>query len=499
MSYYLIGIGGTGARCLEAFVHLCGAGLLKDSQPVKIIYVDADVSCGNLQRTQKAADLYNKAQKIGFGNIGIFKNVLDTYDPWTPVPENCANLDDVFQRTSLVNKKDYKALGLLYESLFTEQERKTPLDKGFRGHPAIGAAVMSQAMEENHTEQWQKIEQQINTDKDARVFLFASVFGGTGAAGFPTIAKILKNYLKTDAEGHSIAKIGGALVLPYFQFPPAPTDEEKEMQAKVSDFMLNTKSALDYYNKNEILGNIFNSIYLVGDNDLTQMKEFSLGANTQKNDSHFIEIYAALAAFDFFNKNDFEKVETPMIARGDDTEATTDKIMWEDIPNVCVDGNVKDKLSAFIRFLYAYKNCILVNLEKCAHDESEKRNVAWYKDLVEKAGKIDVYHDREVMDSFKALGDYTDAFFEWWKQIIQSNDKRQVELLNKMIWESSIWEQSRLDIYQVVLPVKERKDKLTYQAFFKGLCTYTRKLKTTNDSGSEILMNAAYGLCNSNK
>lgn len=56
MSYYMIGIGGTGAKCLEAFIHLCGAGLLKDSQPVKIVYVDADVSCGNLQRTQKAAD-----------------------------------------------------------------------------------------------------------------------------------------------------------------------------------------------------------------------------------------------------------------------------------------------------------------------------------------------------------------------------------------------------------------------------------------------------------
>lgn len=73
MSYYMIGIGGTGAKCLEAFIHLCGAGLLKDSQPVKFVYVDADVSCGNLQRTQKAADLYAKAQKIGFGDTGILK------------------------------------------------------------------------------------------------------------------------------------------------------------------------------------------------------------------------------------------------------------------------------------------------------------------------------------------------------------------------------------------------------------------------------------------
>lgn len=194
MSYYLIGIGGTGAKCLEAFVNLSGAGLLKDSQPVKMIFVDADVSCGNLQRTQKTVDLYTKAKKIGFSDIGLFKNTIEAFDPWTPVPENCSDLDDVFSRVSLINKKDNKALGLLYDALFTEQERTTPLDKGFRGHPAIGAAVMSQAMETQQTEQWQKIEQEINNDKDAKVFLFASVFGGTGAAGFPTIAKILKSH-----------------------------------------------------------------------------------------------------------------------------------------------------------------------------------------------------------------------------------------------------------------------------------------------------------------
>lgn len=489
MSYYLIGIGGTGAKCLEAFVHMCGAGLLKDSQPVKMIFVDADVSCGNLQRTQKAVEFYNKAKNIGFGDIGIFQNSIDVSEPWTPVPEDCSNLDDVFQRTSMVNKKEYKPLGLLYDSLFTKQERTTPLDKGFRGHPAIGAAVMSQSMTTNRIEQWEDIEQAINTDKDARVFIFASVFGGTGAAGFPTIAKILKDKLKKDENGQSIAKIGGALVLPYFQFPAAQNSEE--MQAKVSDFILNTKSALNYYDKSGLLGSVFESIYMIGDNDLTLMKEFSLGSNSQKNDAHFIEVYAALAAFDFFNK--FNKPGTPMIARGDDSDETLDKIMWEDLPDISASGHLKDKLGAYTRFLYAYRNCILRSLKECESVENAKKNVAWYKELVEKAGKIDVFKDREVMKSFEALGDYAEAYFEWWKQIIQGNDKRKVELLNKQLWGSGIWEQNKLDIYQVILPVMERKDKLTYQVFWNNLCKY--KVTTTNDSGATILMRAAYELC----
>ena len=117
---------------------------------------------------------------------------------------------------------------MLYESLFTEQERTTNLDKGFRGHPAIGAAVMTEKMDIND-EPWKTILPQINADKNAKIFLFASVFGGTGAAGFPTIARLLQAELHKDGEGNCIAKIGGALVLPYFQFPPADAANSNEM------------------------------------------------------------------------------------------------------------------------------------------------------------------------------------------------------------------------------------------------------------------------------
>lgn len=501
MSYYLIGIGGTGAKCMESFVHLCGAGLLKDSQPVKIVYVDADISCGNLQRTQRTVDLYTKAQKIGYSDNGIFKNHIDVFEPWTPVPQGSSNLDDVFQRSVMENKEDYKALGLLYNSLYTEQERKTPLDKGFRGHPAIGAAVMSYSMQEETGEPWISLKQQINSDKDAKVFLFASVFGGTGAAGFPTIAKILDKTLKKDDKKQSVAKIGGALVLPYFQFPPAPNTEEQEMQAKVSEFMLNTRSALDYYNKSGLLGNIFKSIYLIGDNDLSQMKEFSLGANTQKNAAHFIEIYAALAAFDFFNKNesDFEEEQatTPMIARGDDNNTNVDKVEWEDLPNVCVSGNLKDRVSIYTKFLYAYKQCIFKVLQECSEKENKKRDHSWYKDLVEKAGKIDVYNDRSVMSSFQALEDYAAAYFDWWRQIIHENNNRRIELLSNDIWSKVSWQDSSSDMHAIILPVQERnkKDRLTYKNFYQGLCTMSERLKSTSASGSEILMDTVYKLC----
>lgn len=507
MSYYLIGIGGTGARCLEAFVHLAGAGLLNDNQDIKILYVDADVSCGNLTRTQDTVDLYERVRKLRFGSKGVFKNAITNAGFWTPVKEDCDTLNDVFQNTSLINKESTKPLGMLYQSLFTEQERTTNLDRGFRAHPSIGAAVMTQKMDVNE-EPWRSLLPQINADKDAKVFLFASVFGGTGAAGFPTIARLLHDILQKDKDGNCTAKIGGALVLPYFSFPPADPENSKEMQAKVDEFKLNTKSALDYYNKNNLLGPIFTSVYMVGDSDLAEVKKFSLGAKEQENESNIIEMYAALAAFDFFNRSEYDRGEVPMIGR-----AYPNDIIWDDLPNVCYGSreSLKDKMGTYIRFLYAYRWTVLESLKKIESDESYDKYVAWYKDLVKKAGGIDVYHNKEVMSHFDSLGTYARNFFKWMNDIINSSP-RNVVLVNSDVCKACSYDEAnktgwfgwgknetqnlfKLDIYQVVLPVTERKDKLTGTEFWQSLCNYTKNMKKTEATGSEILMQAIQDIC----
>ena len=42
------------------------------------------------------------------------------------------------------------------------------------------------------------------------------MFGGTGAAGFPSIARLLREIIKKNITDG--VKIGGALMLPYFSF-----------------------------------------------------------------------------------------------------------------------------------------------------------------------------------------------------------------------------------------------------------------------------------------
>lgn len=496
MSYYLIGIGGTGARCMESFIHLNTAGLLNDGQKkVELVYVDADVSCGNLTRTQQTAALYQKARKVGFGETGIFQNEFNEVGFWTPVEDGCDTMDDIFHHTSLINKDATHSLGLLYDSLYTEQERTTDLAKGFRGHPSIGAAVMTEKMDPSE-KPWKTLLPKIDADPEAKIFLFASVFGGTGAAGFPTIARLLYDQLHKDENEKCIARISGALVLPYFQFPPADEESAREMQAKVDEFMLNTKSALEYYDHSDEIRATFTSIYLVGDNDLTEVKNFSLGSGTQKNEASFIEIYAALAAIDFFNKTEYQPgLTVPMVARSDENQ---NAVEWEDLPGQSVRGTFKKRFGTLIRFLYSYQHGVLPSLEECSSDEKAKRKVAWYKDLVEKQGKIDVYQNPEIMQEFQALGDYANRFFTWLGEII-SNPKRNIKLVNPQICNTDnlIKHEFPLTLEEIVFPMPTGRKNMGYKKFWQLLCGEAKHAdKNVDLSGKEYLMQAVYNICN---
>lgn len=53
----------------------------------------------------------------------------------------------------------------------------------------------------------------------------------------------------------------------------------------------------------------------------------------------------------------------------------------------------------------------------------------------------------------------------------------------------------KLDIYQVVLPITERKDKLDGKNFWQSLCNYTKQMKKTEATGSAILMQAIQNIC----
>ncbi|HEV7587969.1 MAG TPA: hypothetical protein VGO40_07535 [Longimicrobium sp.] len=310
---YLIGIGGTGARVVEAVVHACAAGLGPDE--LNIFLIDPDDSNGNLSRTKTLVSDYQRGRKAftqrnDEDRVRLFHTRIETPDPfvWSIFSARDTTLATYVDLDNLRERADQRALADFISVLFTGAELETVLNEGFRGHPSIGAVVM--ATHDPGQEPWKSFwddVKQCQGPHEAKVFLVGSIFGGTGAAGIPTFAAPEMIKFKPDAnvgDGSSKVLLGGALVLPYFTFespetPPITADGRQEMFVTPADFPIATQAALQFYHEKK-LG--FDEVYFIGDSLAQRVGKFSHGSLRQDNRAHYIELVSALAAFDFFSQ-----------------------------------------------------------------------------------------------------------------------------------------------------------------------------------------------------
>ena len=425
MGYYFVSIGGSGSKTLESLLHFCAAGILPESDDkLKIFAVDPDTGNGNLQRTTTTFNDYRNLQNLKFGmGKPIFKTDISKIDPypWQLVDEE-VTLD------YMVGYARYRdtPLGDLFEVLYTKKERNTTLDKGFRGHPSIGAAVLGKnyVMIGKDENKWDNLIENIKSDissgKNAKIFLVGSVFGGTGAAGLPTISRLLKEEFSKNANNDKIF-IGGALILPYFEFT-AP-DNEQELFAQSKNFLINTKAALDYYAQKD---NVFNTMYFVGDSYTTHIEKFSIGATNQRNNAHMVDFYAALAAIDFFQQDiergtkDFKYI----------CHHEPSKFDWNDFTGLTPD--IKKPFVKFTKFIFAYNHLIRPIIHKLLDGtERQQYKYPWFIDLIA---------DEHVEDStISNFDNYTKDFVIWLEQLenMDTIGKRSVTLIKPEAFSSA--------------------------------------------------------------
>lgn len=335
---YVIGIGGTGAKCIEAFVHLAAAGLAPDEE-VYAFFVDPDEANGTLERAHATLKRYVKSHALELGTIDLFRTKITITDPavWSPFQHDGRDRLGAFFSYQHLKDTDPAAAHLM-DVLFTPDEREEKLTEGFLGHPSIGAAVLGQTIDiAGGREPWATFEAKLG--KGAKIFLFGSIFGGTGAAGLPTIARLIDRHLTKI--GLAGVPIGAAMMLPYFSFEP---ERGRKLKADANSFSLNTHAALKYYYSGSYL-NVFKAAYFLGERRQAPMGNPSLGGKDQNNEPHFLELYAALAALDFFANP--KPGPCAMIARGEDGG-----ISWDDIPG---GESVRRKLGQLARFAVSFK------------------------------------------------------------------------------------------------------------------------------------------------
>jgi hypothetical protein len=179
------------------------------------------------------------------------------------------------------------------------------MDIGFVGNPNVGSVVLNQFKD---SEEFREFAGNFNNQgSNDRVFIISSIFGGTGAAGFPTILKNIRDAAyneQIDRKGFLRDSIIGALtVMPYFNI-----EKSDKSPIKQSDFISKTKAALHYYKQNvtDDLSRPLNAMYYIGDTLIGKAYENDPGDNGQKNDAHFVELASALAVIDFLEIPDYE-------------------------------------------------------------------------------------------------------------------------------------------------------------------------------------------------
>jgi hypothetical protein len=433
MSLYVVSIGGTGARCVEAMIHLAAAGLF-DKEKIQILFIDPDESNGNLTRTRETLKTYQDC-RTAIAQSG-------TPTPWMQTPIEALEVWSPFHGSinkslgSYFNYESYQfnnpALGHLFDVLYTAGERDAELDVGFRGRPAIGSAIMSQVkLDTSSQEPWrtliQDIEQELNFGKFPRIFICGSIFGGTGASGFPTIGRLLKNKLERSGLGDRV-KIGGLLMLPYFQFSVPAEQDPGAIYARPEQFLLNTEAALRYYQAQPI----FNSIYLLGDQEPAAISQFSIGKNTQKNDPHFIELYAALAARHFLLQAETEPVV--LLSRKEEQQVT-----WDDIPDKAA---VKTNLSNAVRFAFLWTANLVPELNRGKSNIGDFQKFApWFSRFFKPKGLfvggrgLPDLNDEGQQDTIQKMNAWSVSFLRWiWWIHNSGGNSRSIQLFRHTLF-----------------------------------------------------------------
>lgn len=415
---FAIGVGGSGAKCIEALTHLHACGLLADADgtPARlgVFLVEPDQQSALLARAQTAISRYTTMRRaIGRGADRFARGELRDYGHWSPLSTTTAaiSLEQVFPKASL--RTQAPGLAALFDCLFPPEEQSADLELGFRGRPPIGSAIMSRVNLEQESQGglWQQMLGDIQTaagqGEPPVIHLFGSVFGGTGASGVPTLGQLLKNWLSR--QGLNV-QVQASLLLPYFEFD-GMADADTGVHAEARSFQMNTDAALRYLS---ISGkSCFDRVFLVG-SDIQTTYKFSIGGVSQSNAAHFLELLAALGLRHPPGSNDnYANVLSRSQLRG---------VSWEDLPD---DEVVGKELARGIRFALAWRNNISREI-----DDAQKVSIRtflsgapWARRFFDTssnssgAGGRPSIRDKEQLTTQTSINQYCNIFLQWFNQV----------------------------------------------------------------------------------
>lgn len=318
MRLFIFAIGGTGARVLRSLAMLSAAGARpldpvtgKPVAELEIVPVIIDPHRANddLKRTEELLNSYRKLRRYIHGEAsrasGFFATKISTLRSLT-TDANTTLADSFIYNLSAVERKrfgefiDFNSLDepnqAMLRMLFSDDQMDTSMKIGFVGSPNIGSVALNSFKD---SEEFQTFCNVIGADD--RVFFISSIFGGTGASGFPIVLKNIRNADTLNVSNKGVltsCRCGALTVLPYFNI-----EHSDSSPINKSDFIVKTRSALHYYDKSLTSDGraALNAIYYLGDRETSSPYTNDPGEHGQKNAAHLVELVGSLAPLHFLS------------------------------------------------------------------------------------------------------------------------------------------------------------------------------------------------------
>lgn len=293
-------IGGTGLRVMKSVIMLLASGFRTNGYQVIPIVIDPHQDLKEKTELDALIASYQKIYDATVGDRTEDKdNALEGF--WNTRVMTLQQLDDQQNPTSSTMAderafREYIEMGkldaddpnhYLIQALYSEANLNNKLSVGFKGNPNVGTVVLGDMIE--GADEFEGLKRQFN--ENDRIFIISSIFGGTGASGYPLLEKSIRDC--KSCPKLEKAMMGAVTVFPYFALDD-PTTTGSSIDS--ANFLTKTKAALTYYADNVLS----DYLYYVGEKKLR--KSYKNDEQEQEDPAHFIELVAASALFDFLKQ-----------------------------------------------------------------------------------------------------------------------------------------------------------------------------------------------------
>lgn len=325
--FFVLGIGGTGMRCIESLIHLCAMGMFDDTD-IHLLALDTDKNNGNFGRLKELKEAYVNTKglkaesRVAHKDTFFSANII--YYEFSPDYETKSTFKDVFNYGDI--QYNHREETDLADLVLDRNVEEFNLQHGYRAQTHLGSMMMYQSIVEasksrlpNGLKDFVSALITETTSGKAKVFILGSVFGGTGASSIPIIPQALSRAAQIISNGSADilknAYFGSTLLTAYFNFtlPTAGEISQQKIIATSDKFALNSQVAMMFYDDDATVRSIYQRFYMMGTDGLNwnpmQAEDKNsgktlTGGSQQKNDSHYIELLAACAALDFLNSDE---------------------------------------------------------------------------------------------------------------------------------------------------------------------------------------------------